>query len=208
MTHDSLKLVMLCCFAEREWGTSPALSVKDFHWPTEDVGLDLWWRFFTFRCPAWKIPVFLYLSGNLLMVFDRFEGVLNKWCCPKWVGAGHIGVVSPSPLVICGQAGIQFVVIMSSQPVFCGSPLFLSSALISSSVSVSQSASCLMLPLIQFLLSYLPHLPPTKFAYSPCDVKWIEKRLDLNFVCNLWLRVCLSSKQFHKMLFVFIKFSC
>ena len=77
-------------WGERQWGTSTALPVKDFRWPTEDVSLDLYcWGFFFFFVLSVVPPeesFSLHLSRNLLMVFDVFEGVLNKWCSPLWVG--------------------------------------------------------------------------------------------------------------------------
>lgn len=167
-------------------------SVKDFCWPTEDVSVNLyWWGFFFFfalACPTRRILFFApeWESVNgIWRVRRSIEQVVQSFV--SWVG--DVGVVFPSPLGICGQRGIQLIAITSPQPRLSGNlllSLFLSVLLLFPCLPHSRHLTRLMLSLIQFLLSYLFPPPPPSiiFAYSLCDVKWIEKRPNIIFC--LW----------------------
>lgn len=133
-------------WGERQWGTSTALPVKDFRRPTEDVSLDLycWGLFFLFLAcgrPARRIfffaPEWETVNG-IWRVRRSIEQVVQ--CFVSWSGGDgeDTGVASPSVLGICGQGGIQLMVITSSQPAvfFCREP---SSALLSLSSSLFPS---------------------------------------------------------------------
>lgn len=124
-------------------------------------------RFVVGNSPLLLVPpkesLSLHLTGNLLMVFDGLEEALSRGCCPK-----QVGVASSFPLTYL-QAGLFPV---------CGNHLlagcfvrepsrFFSSTLASPPVFVSQLASCLMLPLIQFLFSHLAFLTPSEICILP-----------------------------------------
>ena len=219
-------------WGERQWGTSTALPVKDFRWPTEDVSLDLYcWGFFFFFVLSVVPPeesFSLHLSRNLLMVFDVFEGVLNKWCSPLWVGVVVLVEVVVVVVVVVRGVLEWFLPLLSVRYLWAGwhsahgnhlfSACFFAEnlPLLSSRCPPPSSHLCLIVsisphavfnPISPFSYSFSP--PPPLYLHIPL-VMWNELRRDpisfLFVICDCGA-VCLSRKQFHKKLSAFIQFS-
>lgn len=125
-------------------------------------------------------------------------------------------MVSPSPLGISGQGGIQLVVIISSQPV-------LSRNLLPLSLSISLSVSlylylCLIVsilphavfnPISPFISIFFFFFLPSLYLHIPLVMRNELRRDPISFlfvICDCGA-VCLSRKQFHEKLSAFIQFS-